>query len=164
MNATQRNYILSEIDRIIRKKLSALSSKSKAENDEYVESTHVTLQDLVANNRALLNSLPLNPDTKSHSVVGSLKAVFDFTAHKTKLAAAAGTRQPDIVEGKPDECKSVDYIDEGKTYGKSFYFFYKDHYSEAKVLLASAKQAKREAILSNNATALKILEDLEKAS
>lgn len=164
MNATQRNYILSEIDRIISGKLSALSLKSKAEQAEYVESTQVTMQDLIANNRDLLMNLPLNPDTKSHNQVSSLSAVFDFAVYKEKLAIAAGTRQPDVVEGKPNDCKCIDYIDEGKSYGKSYYFFYQDHFKEAKTLLATAKQAKREAILSNNATALKILEDLEKVS
>lgn len=162
MNAGQRNYILSEIDRIIKGKLSTLSAIDKAQEELYQESTKVTFQDLMANNRALLTSLPVNPDTKAHTEVKVLNSVFDFTDHKLKLANAAGTIQPDVVPGRPDKLKSVGYRSEGENYNsRSYNFFYLEFYNKAKVLLAQAKVAKREAILSNNATALKILEDLE---
>lgn len=162
MNAGQRKYILSEIDRIIKGKLSALSVADKAQEELYQESTKVTFQDLMANNRALLTSLPVNPDTKAHTEVQVLTSVFDFRDHKLNLANAAGTIQPDVIPGRPDKLKSVRYRSEGENYnGRSYNFFYLEFYNKAKVLLAQAKLAKREAILSNNATALKILEDLE---
>lgn len=154
MNQQQKSYTIQRIGNIAEKYLRNLESSDSSTLEDYRKHTVICVQDLLANDRELLKTLPIKEGLSIDANTNiSLNSLFDLREITEKKQASNPHPKSDF---KNRYDARIDLSVLKSNY--SFYFNYADTYKRAKDCIAEYQNSVDQIMIGSDADALKALE------
>lgn len=148
MNQQQKKYTIARMHAIASAYVSRLDVLDRDRKKEYIAETTLNIQDLLANDRAILNSMQPKASVAIDAPISrTLAGLFD-TSEYEKQKADSCTLAPPL-----DRSVSVSFPDNGLT----TYFHYQDLADMAKVCVKELQEATDQIMIGSDADALEAI-------